>query len=57
MTDPKASPSRINRMRTSTRFLNKAFPFVYLGCPIFVGRKRIVYFDGLVSKIAKRLNG
>ncbi|XP_070014883.1 uncharacterized protein LOC142174546 [Nicotiana tabacum] len=44
-------------MRNATGFLNKEFPFVYLGCPIFVGRKRIVYFDGLVSKISKRLNG
>lgn len=57
LTNPKASPSRINRMRSTTGFLNKKFPFVYLGCPIFVGRKKIAYFDGLVSKISKRLIG
>ncbi|XP_016492209.2 uncharacterized protein LOC107811732 [Nicotiana tabacum] len=57
LTDPKVSPSRINRIRTTTGFLNKEFPFTYLGCPIFVGRKRIVYFDGLVAKIVMKLNG
>lgn len=37
--------------------MDHSFPFVYLGCPIYIRRKKIEYFDGLVSKIAKRLSG
>lgn len=54
---PKSSPSRINRMREVTCFMDHSFPFVYLGCPIYIGRKKIEYFDGLVSKISKRSSG
>lgn len=57
LTSPKTSPSRINRMREITGFMDHNFPFTYLGCPIYIGRKKIAYFDGLVSKIVKRLSG
>lgn len=57
LTSPKTSPSRINRMREVIGFMDHNFPFVYLGCPIYIGRKKIEYFDGLVSKIAKTLSG
>nr|XP_033509671.1 uncharacterized protein LOC117274475 [Nicotiana tomentosiformis] len=56
LASPKTSPSRINRMREATGFMDHGFPFNYLGCPIYIGRKQIAYFDGLVSKIVKRLS-
>ncbi|XP_075078004.1 uncharacterized protein LOC142164261 [Nicotiana tabacum] len=52
---PNTKASRINRIRNSTGFMDKNFPFTYLGCPIYVGRKRICYFDDMVAKIVKRL--
>lgn len=37
--------------------MSKQFPFKCLGCPIYVGRKEICYFEEMVSKIIKRING
>lgn len=37
--------------------MDKYFPLNYLGCPLYVGRKKAEYFDILLSKIVKRLNG
>lgn len=34
----------------------KSFPFVYLGCPIYARRKKICYFDTMVTKVVKRPN-
>ncbi|XP_070050087.1 uncharacterized protein [Nicotiana tomentosiformis] len=57
LTDPKAGVYRINRIRACTDFMDKTFPFTYLGCPIYMGRKNICYFDDMVTKVVKRLNG
>lgn len=57
LTAPNTGASRINKMREATGFMDKNFPFTYLGCPIYVGRKKIFYFEDLLSKIVKRLNG
>jgi len=38
---PKASATKINRMRNSSGFMDMKFPCTYLGCPIYVGRKKI----------------
>ncbi|XP_070014513.1 uncharacterized protein [Nicotiana sylvestris] len=48
---------RISRIRNATRFMDKQFPFNYLGCPIYVGRKKICYFEEMVAKIIKRISG
>ncbi|XP_060210305.1 uncharacterized protein LOC132637192 [Lycium barbarum] len=48
---------RINRMRSATDFMNKDFLFNYLGYPIYVGKKRNSYFDNMLAKIIKKLNG
>lgn len=37
--------------------MEKPFPFTYLGCPIYIGKKKICYFDDMLTKIVKRLNG
>lgn len=31
------------------------FPFIYLGCPIFYGRKKSSFFKGLLNKISNRI--
>lgn len=53
----KTSIYRINRIRQATGFIEKVFPFNYLGCPIYIGKKRIAYFDGLVTKIVQKISG
>jgi len=57
LTAPKICASGINRMRQCTGFLDKDFPVTYLGCPLYIGRKKIAYFDNMVHKVIKRLNG
>nr|XP_016435562.1 PREDICTED: uncharacterized protein LOC107761796 [Nicotiana tabacum] len=54
---PNTAATRINRIRKCTGFMDKNFPFTYLGCPLYVGRKKIDFFDNMISKIVKRLNG
>ncbi|KAK4709985.1 hypothetical protein R3W88_004498 [Solanum pinnatisectum] len=54
---PRTAAQRINRIRRCTCFMDKTFPFAHLGCPLYVSRKLIVYFDNMVSKVVKRLNG
>lgn len=29
----------------------------YLGCPIYSGRQRIIYYSGLLAKVIARING
>ncbi|XP_059277589.1 uncharacterized protein LOC132031658 [Lycium ferocissimum] len=57
ITAPNTSVYRINRMRNISGFIDKPFPFTYLGCPIYFGRKNATLFDGMLFKIVKRLNG
>nr|XP_016513123.1 PREDICTED: uncharacterized protein LOC107830160 [Nicotiana tabacum] len=57
LTAPRTRANRINKIREATGFLEKEFPFHYLGCPIYVGRKKVEYFEGMLAKIIKRMNG
>ncbi|KAK4724096.1 hypothetical protein R3W88_026875 [Solanum pinnatisectum] len=43
------------RLRRMTGIKQRSFPFTYLGCPVFYGRKKLRYFDDLLKKIQKRL--
>lgn len=54
---PNTCVTRINRIRNATGYMDKNFPFTYLGCSIYIERKMLVYFDCLVNKIVKKLNG
>nr|XP_009602895.1 uncharacterized protein LOC104097969 [Nicotiana tomentosiformis] len=56
ITAPNTSPTRINKMRQASGFMEKN-PFYYLGCLIYYGRKTTTLFDGMLSKIVKELNG
>lgn len=40
-----------------TGFQRKELPIIYLGCPLYVGRKTISLFDGVVRKMRDRLAG
>lgn len=43
------------RLRRWTGIEQGYFPFTYLGCPIFYGRKKKEYFEGLVKKVHARI--
>ena len=47
----------IRRIQDISSFSRSHLPFDYLGCPIFSGRTRVHYFDGLLSKLRKKLAG
>lgn len=54
---PNTKARRINRIKEATNFMDKQFPINYLGCPIYVGRKKICYFEEMIAKIIKRISG
>lgn len=53
----KDSDPKINIIKQLTGFTHCQFPMQYLGCPIYVGHKKMMYFNTMVAKIAKRLQG
>ncbi|XP_075084982.1 uncharacterized protein LOC142168225 [Nicotiana tabacum] len=57
ITSPHHCAIRINRIRNANGYMDKSFPFSYLVCPIYYGRKTSNLFDGMLSKIIKNLNG
>ncbi|OIT30618.1 putative ribonuclease h protein [Nicotiana attenuata] len=57
LTAPRTTTARINRLRACTGFMEKDLPFIYLGCPIYVRRKKIEHFDIMINKVVKMLNG
>ncbi|KAK6777627.1 hypothetical protein RDI58_024345 [Solanum bulbocastanum] len=40
-----------------TGFSKKDSPISYLGCPLYIGRQRIIYYSQLVEKISKKICG
>lgn len=57
LTAPNTVAIRINKIRNCSVFMDKTFSFTCLGRPLYVGMKKIDYFDIMLSKIVKRLNG
>ncbi|CAA6675316.1 unnamed protein product [Spirodela intermedia] len=53
----RAAGQLVNASKSLTGFSRGHLPFDYLGCPIFLGRRRIHYFDALVGKLRKKLAG
>ncbi|XP_019161001.1 PREDICTED: uncharacterized protein LOC109157602 [Ipomoea nil] len=47
----------IRRIRDITRCIHRSFPFTYLGCPIYVKRKKCVYFSSVVDKVKAKCLG
>lgn len=40
-----------------TSFSHCHFPMQYLGCPIYICIKKMVYFNDMVAKVSKRMQG
>ncbi|XP_019235632.1 PREDICTED: uncharacterized protein LOC109215963 [Nicotiana attenuata] len=57
MTAPCAMPSAVRRIQRETGFSGKDSPLTYLGCPLYIGRSRIMHFNGLISKVLGRIKG
>lgn len=47
----------VDRVKLLTGLLQKKAPFTYLGCLLYFGRQRIIYFLDLVSKVVSRISG
>ena len=57
MVAPSTTINTIRCIQDVTSFSRSHLPFDYLGCPIFSRRTRVHYFDGLLSKLRKKLVG
>jgi len=57
MLHPNAFNSTRDRIRRITGFRQKEGPLTYLGCPLFIGRPRIIYFSDLINKVLCRITG
>ncbi|XP_059310243.1 uncharacterized protein LOC132061439 [Lycium ferocissimum] len=47
----KAPTNIVSRVRRKTGMRKGSFPFTYLGCLIFYGRRKIVYYESLIKKV------
>nr|XP_016469034.1 PREDICTED: uncharacterized protein LOC107791464 [Nicotiana tabacum] len=57
MVSPPAFPATIRGVQQITGFTKKESPITYMGCPLYIGRMRIVYFNSLVAKVISRIKG
>jgi len=46
-----------DRIKRLTSFKQKEGPITYLGCPLYMGRPRIIYFCDLISQVLSRITG
>ncbi|XP_060170955.1 uncharacterized protein LOC132601926 [Lycium barbarum] len=53
---PDTADNLIRALKLSTGYKHSDFPITYLGCPLCVGRKKIVLFNEVVSKIVRKTN-
>lgn len=49
---PNTTQSVINDIKQITGYEQQKFSFNYLGAPIYIGRKKVIYLGNLVSKNA-----
>ncbi|XP_059289514.1 uncharacterized protein LOC132043044 [Lycium ferocissimum] len=57
MVHPETSQFTIARINKVTGFNQEGTPITYLGCPLYVGRQRILYFSNMVAKVVSRIRG
>ena len=57
MLHSNAFTSTRDRIKRLTGFKQKQGPITYLGCLLFVGRPRNIYFSDLVNKVVGRITG
>lgn len=46
-----ASQRTCHRVQSITGFSQKKDPVTYLGCPLYIGRQKVIYFSDMVSKV------
>ncbi|KAG5576482.1 hypothetical protein H5410_056616 [Solanum commersonii] len=57
MVPVNTSQDIINNIQEVTGFSQKDSPITYLGCPLYIGRQRIIYYSQLVEKVSKKVCG
>ncbi|XP_055802634.1 uncharacterized protein LOC129871697 [Solanum dulcamara] len=57
MVPSNAFNSTIRRIKKVTGFKQKDSPITYLGCPLYIGRQRIIYYSELIAKVVARIAG
>nr|XP_009789135.1 PREDICTED: uncharacterized protein LOC104236814 [Nicotiana sylvestris] len=50
-----ASDEVVDKVQRITGIPRQDFPFTYLGCPIFYTRRRMDYYQGLITKVMDKL--
>lgn len=43
------------KLRKLTCIRQGNFPFIYLGCPVYYGRKRGIHFEDIIRKLSRRV--
>ncbi|XP_070034440.1 uncharacterized protein [Nicotiana tomentosiformis] len=57
LTSNYVSDQRKNMIKRVTNYNYQSFPFKYLGCSIFPGRKKICYYVDIAKKVMFKING
>ncbi|XP_015064939.1 uncharacterized protein LOC107010215 [Solanum pennellii] len=57
MVTPHTDQNIIDNIKLATGFGRKNSPINYLGCPLYIGGQRIIYYSDIVEKIIKRISG
>ncbi|XP_027151980.1 uncharacterized protein LOC113752036 [Coffea eugenioides] len=52
---PKLPPQRREMIGSVTGFLHKSFPIKYLGCPLYIGRRRVHCFADICNAVTARI--
>ncbi|XP_055802825.1 uncharacterized protein LOC129872015 [Solanum dulcamara] len=45
----------VKRIKSITGFNQKNSPITYLGCPIYIGRQRVIYYSELIAKVVNKI--
>nr|XP_009618786.1 uncharacterized protein LOC104110923 [Nicotiana tomentosiformis] len=54
---PNTPPDEISRVEGITQMEHKVLPIKYLGCPLYVGRKKIFIFSEMITKVINKISG
>ena len=57
MVTSKTSNTIIEDIKMVTGFGKKSSPINYLGCPLYIGGQRIIYFSDVVDKVIRKISG
>lgn len=49
--------SKQDDIKKITKFQSYPFPMQYLGCPVYCGRKKVVYYNNMVAKVVNKVQG